>query len=61
MKKLLVAMMLLVCLCALVACRPEKTPSPNPDSNIERTNEPETYPPTNIVPGVELDEPAEIE
>lgn len=54
-------MMLLVCLCALVACRPEKTPSPNPDSNIERTNEPETYPPTNIVPGVELDEPAEIE
>ena len=33
----------------------------NPNGNIERTKEPETYPPTNIVPGVELDEPVEID
>ena len=61
MKKLLVVTVLLVCLRALVSCRMEKTPTPNPDGTIERTNEPETYPQTTIVPGVELDEPDEIE
>ena len=45
----------------VVVCGLEEAPDPNPDGNIERTNEPETYPPLNIVPGVELDEPVEID
>ena len=45
----------------VVVCGLEEAPDPNPDGNIERTNEPETYPPTNIVSGVELDEPVEID
>ena len=45
----------------VVVCGLEEAPDPNPDGNIERTNEPEIYPPLNIVPGVELDEPVEID
>ena len=37
-----------------------KTPADRlPD--IERTEEPDEYPPTNIVPGFDLDEPSESE
>lgn len=64
-------LLLLVGLLMLIACRPDKksdkTPkndtTPKSDSKfyIERTPEPETYPPVTIVPGFILDEPDDVE
>lgn len=36
------------------------TPNPNPGETIDRTDEPDVYPPVEIVPGFELEEPREI-
>ncbi|MBQ2739327.1 MAG: hypothetical protein IJF36_03760, partial [Oscillibacter sp.] len=37
----------------------EPAPNPNPGNTIDRTEEPDVYPPVEIVPGFELDEPRE--
>lgn len=65
---LMILLLLLVCLFMLIACHPDKKDekgekAPNSDSKfyIEREDEPETYPPITIVPGINLDEPDEIE
>lgn len=39
----------------------EKASTSDSKFYIERTEEPETYPPITIVPGINLDEPDEIE
>lgn len=41
---------------------PGKEPAPNPDpgNTIDRTEEPDVYPPVEIIPGFELDEPREM-
>ena len=60
MKKWIILALIIVCLISLVGCRPDKqTPQPKPSGKIERTEEPDTYPPTNIDPGYDLDEPGE--
>ena len=44
---------------SLVACTHERIPSSNPNGKIEREEEPDEYPKTEIVPGFTLDEPDE--
>lgn len=63
MKRFLCLLLCVLLLCtACAAGAPQQgAPVPSPDGSTERTDEPETYPPTVIVPGFELDEPAEPE
>lgn len=65
---LMILLLLLVCLLVLIEChldekdeKGEKAHTSDSKFYIERTDEPKTYPPITIVPGINLDEPDEIE
>lgn len=59
---LLILLFFLIFLLVLIVFHlDEKASTSDSKFYIERTEEPETYPPITIVPGINLDEPDEIE